>query len=165
MMSWSSRKKKRIYFCTVHFVRRKFVYWIHFQNIHIFTYQKTLLHILFFVFKIVERLQCILNWVRLVSRKKVHVRKRQLSGSWVTGCEKKPKSFTINWWFNGLMVVRVFRDHSCSMYVFFFFFERIIFLTLSGVYSSTNKPPFTGCQNSILNWVVKLNPLNQRMKK
>ena len=33
------------------------VYWIHFQNIHTFTYQKTLLHILFLlVFKIVESL-------------------------------------------------------------------------------------------------------------
>ena len=33
------------------------MYWIHFQDIHTFTYQKTLLHILFLlVFKIVERL-------------------------------------------------------------------------------------------------------------
>ena len=29
------------------------------------------------------------------------------------------------------------------------------------VYSSTNGPPFIGGQNSILNWVLKLNPLNQ----
>ena len=37
-------------------------YWIHFQNIHTFTYQKTLLHTLvLLVFKIVESLQCILR--------------------------------------------------------------------------------------------------------
>ena len=35
----------------------------------------------------------------------------------------------------------------------------------SGVYSSTNWPPFTKCQNSILNWVLKLNPFNQKNKK
>ena len=38
------------------------VYWIRFQNIHTFTYQKTLLHtLLLIIFKIVESLQCILN--------------------------------------------------------------------------------------------------------
>ena len=38
------------------------VYWIHFQNIQAFTYQKTLLHtLLLFVFKVVESLQCTLN--------------------------------------------------------------------------------------------------------
>ena len=38
------------------------VYWIHFQNIHTFTYQKTLLHtLLSFISKIVESLQCILK--------------------------------------------------------------------------------------------------------
>ena len=37
-------------------------YWIHFQNIHTFTFQKTLLHtLLLFVFKIVKSLQYILN--------------------------------------------------------------------------------------------------------
>ena len=51
-MSWSSRKKERIFF-TVYFLRRKFcltfvlfhciVYCMHFQNIHTFTYQKALL--------------------------------------------------------------------------------------------------------------------------
>ena len=35
----------------------------------------------------------------------------------------------------------------------------------SGVYLSTNWLPFTGGQNSILNWVLKLNPLNQKIKK
>ena len=34
----------------------------------------------------------------------------------------------------------------------------------TGVYSSTNWPPFTGGQNSILNWVLKLNPSNQKIK-
>ena len=38
------------------------VYWIHFQNIHTFTYQKTLLHtLLLLVSKIVESLKCILK--------------------------------------------------------------------------------------------------------
>ena len=53
-MSWRSQKKKECIFCTVYLVWRKFyvlsqctVYWIHFQNIHTFTYQKTLLHRLF----------------------------------------------------------------------------------------------------------------------
>ena len=35
----------------------------------------------------------------------------------------------------------------------------------TGVYSNTNWPPFTGGQNSILNLVLKLNPLNQKIKK
>ena len=40
------------------------VQWIHFQNIHTFTYQKTLVHtLLFLVFKIVEILQSILNFI------------------------------------------------------------------------------------------------------
>ena len=39
------------------------VNWIHFQYIHTFTYQKTLLHkLLLLVFKFVEILECILNW-------------------------------------------------------------------------------------------------------
>ena len=37
------------------------VYLIHFQNIHTFTYQETLLHTLFCLFKIVKGPQCILN--------------------------------------------------------------------------------------------------------
>ena len=35
----------------------------------------------------------------------------------------------------------------------------------SEVYPSTNLPPFTRGQNSILNWVLKLNPLNLEIKK
>ena len=35
----------------------------------------------------------------------------------------------------------------------------------SGVYSSNNWPLFTRGQNSILNWVLKLNPLKQKAKK
>ena len=72
------RKRKEGIFCTVYFVRRNFfkicvlshckVYWIHFQNIHIFTYQKTLLHtLLLLVSKIVESLQCILKLLFIVS--------------------------------------------------------------------------------------------------
>ena len=36
---------------------------------------------------------------------------------------------------------------------------------VSGIYSSTDWPPFTGGQNSILSWVLKLNPLNQKNQK
>ena len=53
MESW---KKKERFFLTIYFAQRKFlqhlcfmstiVYWIHFQNIHTFTYKKTLLHTL-----------------------------------------------------------------------------------------------------------------------
>ena len=42
------------------------VYWIYFQNLRTFTYQKTLLHTLsLLVFKIVESLQCIFNLLTL----------------------------------------------------------------------------------------------------
>ena len=56
-MSCTEQMKKQGIFLYLLFVRRKFfnicvlsqciVYWIHFQNIHTFTYQKTLLHTLF----------------------------------------------------------------------------------------------------------------------
>ena len=82
------KRKKRTFFVTfvlseVNFVFYDFlffkicvlcqciVYWIHLQNMHTFTYQKTLLHtLLLLVFKIVERLQCILNslWYILKQR-------------------------------------------------------------------------------------------------
>ena len=39
------------------------------------------------------------------------------------------------------------------------------YTTGQGVYSSTNWPPFTRGRNSILNWVLKLNPLKQKLKK
>ena len=72
VMSWISRKKKESIFCIVYFVRREFfnisflsqclVYWIHFQSIHTFTYQKILLHtLLLLASKIVESFQCILK--------------------------------------------------------------------------------------------------------
>ena len=49
-------------FCNICVFSQFIVYWIHFQNTHSFTYQKTLLHVLFlFIFKIVESLQCILK--------------------------------------------------------------------------------------------------------
>ena len=39
------------------------VYWIHFQNIHTFPYQKTLFcTLLLLVFKTIESFQCILKW-------------------------------------------------------------------------------------------------------
>ena len=67
-MIWSSRKKTGSIFCTFCFARRKsykswsqwIVHWMHFQNRHTFIYQKTLLHALFFLFKIVEIRQCVL---------------------------------------------------------------------------------------------------------
>ena len=66
-------KAKRECFFTVYFVCREFFENLHFismysvlntlQNIHTFTYQKTLLHtFLLLVSKIVKRLQCILNF-------------------------------------------------------------------------------------------------------
>ena len=36
---------------------------------------------------------------------------------------------------------------------------------MAWVYSSANWAPFTGDQNLILNWVLKLNPLKQKVKK
>ena len=42
---------------------------------------------------------------------------------------------------------------------------QIWFLVYAGLYSSTKWPPFTKGQTSILNWVLKLNPLNQKIKK
>ena len=51
VVSWTSPKKKEGIFCTVYFLKicalsQCIVYWIHFQNIHTFTYKKTLLHTL-----------------------------------------------------------------------------------------------------------------------
>ena len=44
------------------------VHWIHFQNIHTFTYQKNILYtLLLLVFKIVESLQCMLNKIQYLS--------------------------------------------------------------------------------------------------
>ena len=45
------------------FLPQCILYWMHFQNIHTFTYQKTLLHtlLLLLIFKMVESIQCILN--------------------------------------------------------------------------------------------------------
>ena len=58
VVSWNLRKREKCIFCTVCFVQRNIfnifvlsqciVYWTHFQNIHTFTYQKTLPHTLFF---------------------------------------------------------------------------------------------------------------------
>ena len=81
-MSWSSRKKKEGIFCTVYvfvpFLSEgnffeicvlsqcilNIVYWIHFQNMHTFTYQKALLYtLLLLASKIIESLQCILKFI------------------------------------------------------------------------------------------------------
>ena len=62
-MSSSSRLSKGNFFKTC-VLSQCIVYWIHFQNIHTFTYQKAFLHTLsLLVSKIVESLQCILNWL------------------------------------------------------------------------------------------------------
>ena len=75
VMSWSSLKKKRGHFLyrlffpkgiflKIFVLSQCIVYWIHFQNIYTFTYQKTLFHtLLSLVFKIVESLQCILKLI------------------------------------------------------------------------------------------------------
>ena len=71
-MTWSLRKKKEGIFCAVILSEDNFlkicilsqctVYWINFQNIHTFTYQKIFIHtVLPLVSKIVESLQCILR--------------------------------------------------------------------------------------------------------
>ena len=62
-------KEKGGFFCTEYFVRREIFSFCALarvlntlQNIHIFTCHKTLLHaLLLLAFKIIERLQCILN--------------------------------------------------------------------------------------------------------
>ena len=70
-MSWALRIKEEGIFCTIYFVWRLLskicvsqciVYWIDFQNIHTFTYQKTLLYtLLLLVSEIAKSLQCILK--------------------------------------------------------------------------------------------------------
>ena len=66
------KRKKRVFFAPFILSEGNFfnicvfaqciLYWIHFQNIHTFTYQKTLLHaLLLLVFKTVESFHCILN--------------------------------------------------------------------------------------------------------
>ena len=68
MMSWSSQRKKKTFFVPFILSEGKFfkicvlyqciVYRLHFQNIHTFKYQKTLLHtILLLIFKIVESMK------------------------------------------------------------------------------------------------------------
>ena len=69
------KRKTRTFFVPFIFSEGKFfkicvlsqciAYWIHFQNIHPFTYQKTLLHtLLLLVSKFVESLQCFLHYVQ-----------------------------------------------------------------------------------------------------
>ena len=68
-----AREKERTYFLYRLFFLKEFffkicvlsqciLYWIHFQNIHTITHQKTLLYtLLLLAFKIIEGLQCILK--------------------------------------------------------------------------------------------------------
>ena len=77
VMSWSSRKKKEDIFCTAYFVQRNFfsicvlskciVYWIHFQNIHTFTYQKTVLYRLFCLFESLQYQPNIASFISYLS--------------------------------------------------------------------------------------------------
>ena len=79
VMSWSLQKIKDVIFGTVYFVWREFcnicilaqciVYWIRFQNIYTFTYQKTVLDTLFLlVIKVFESLQFIFNsWLTIAN--------------------------------------------------------------------------------------------------
>ena len=67
----SKRKKRALFvphissggsFFKIYVLSQCIVYWIHFQIIHTFTYQKTFLHtLLLLAFKIVESLPCFLN--------------------------------------------------------------------------------------------------------
>ena len=68
-MSWSSRvKKEGIFSKKICVLWQCVVYWMPFQNIHTFTYQKWLLHsLLLLAFEIVESLQCILNFIFRIS--------------------------------------------------------------------------------------------------
>ena len=67
-----AREKKRAFFVRFILIERNFcvlfqwiAYWIHFQNIHTFTWQKTFLYkLLLLDFKIVESLQRILRVIR-----------------------------------------------------------------------------------------------------
>ena len=55
-------------FCNICILSQCIAYWVHFQNLHTFTYQNTLLHtLLLLVFKIVESLHCILDFVKKTS--------------------------------------------------------------------------------------------------
>ena len=59
------------------------VFWIHFQNIHTFTYQKTILHrLLLLVFEIIECLQCILETIicqqASLPQKKINFKKKKI---------------------------------------------------------------------------------------
>ena len=61
-------------FVKIYVLSQCVVYWIHFPNIHTFTYQKTLLHtLLLLVFKIVESLQCILKTISLCLAKFIYL--------------------------------------------------------------------------------------------
>ena len=102
-----AKEKKKAFFCTVYFFRRNFfnicvssqciVYWIHFQNIHIFRYiyiyiyiKKLLQTLLLLVFKFAESLQCILNlclWL-LCGNGKWYLLKCSLFNFWLSPFKK-----------------------------------------------------------------------------
>ena len=70
MISLSPEKKQEDIFCIVYFVHNTFFKHLHFISMYSalntlseYTYQKTLLYkLLLLVFKIVQSLQCILEW-------------------------------------------------------------------------------------------------------
>ena len=76
---WVRARKKKAFFVsfilsegkffTIYVLSQCVVYWINFQNIHSFTYQKILFHtLLLLVFKIVKNLQCILKLTQFPCR-------------------------------------------------------------------------------------------------
>ena len=74
-------------------------------------------------------------------------------------------TFNCRWNFGTfLWFVKVFERHK-GFIKFIPLMSRSLHRLTNRVYSSTNQTPFTGSQNSILNWVFKFNPLNQKNKK
>ena len=78
------------------------VYWIHFQNIHTFPYQKTLFcTLLLLVFKTIESLQCILKWSDTFFS-----RFQGVMLSWPhSNFSSKLKSFWYLWYNNFILIV------------------------------------------------------------
>ena len=81
-MSWSSRKKKESILCTAYFAWKQFfnicvlsqyiVYWIRFQDIRSFTYEKTLRHTLYYLFlKFKKVFSVSLKYLQVFHKKKM----------------------------------------------------------------------------------------------
>ena len=73
--------------------------------------------------------------------------------------------------FQGMRIPTINSETFCSHLVHTFrggesnwYLIQLSVQTHQNVYSSTNWPPFTEGQNSILNWVLKLNPISKKWK-